>query len=190
MKILLAIALAATSTPFSPAQSVADAARANRDKPKASRIITNDDLNADKAPYPETPWSSELEQAKEALRLVCADPETHNGKNLSESDLKNLYTAARPIYNKRLALEKKLDDWQAALKKVDADEEKALIAAAPKQGFTEKDKERFLAIRDDFNSQRESIKHNAQSDIDTYEQFKKDLTEAAAVCQAAADQIK
>lgn len=173
-------------------QSVADAARAAREQKAASarRVITNDDLDNRTVSFPRTQWEREVERMKSLLRDVCADPATNEGRNLSEADLKSLYEAAKPIYDRRLAMEKKLREWKTTYRNLEEEEQKAMAAAAPKEGFTQEDGERFRAIHEDYQSQRNVILINAQGDAESFEQLKKELTDTAAACPKAVDSLK
>ncbi len=142
MKKALFLLLVLAALPVT-AQSVADAARASKDKSHATRVITNEDVpsaSADALAASSTgstpvsldsTWDADIDRLKRAYRDICSNPEYRNGKAVSADIQRQLEEAGQPL-RARLAKEeaelKVVRDEMDAIKR-DAEAESAAIKA-------------------------------------------------------------
>src|SRR5262245_16107574 len=93
VSVVLALVLA------SQAQSLGDLARENRERPKAraSRVITNDNLQEPATDAQPRTLDQELARMRKIFRDICADPRTNGGRVLSDFDKRAIDEGVKPL---------------------------------------------------------------------------------------------
>lgn len=183
------------------AQSLGDLVRADRDraKPRARRVITNDNLNevsskdvtieptAAAAAEPPDGLSPDLHQMKVILRNICADPRTEEGRVLSDDDKQAMLGGIKLLHQRVEEFERmrrKSNDALAALNKdFEAKVVKAVNTGKP---FTDADLQRVKALWLEHDVHRATLLRQAEGEMENYKTFQQQVDAVGNECPAAA----
>ncbi len=179
------------------AQSVADAARANKaTKPASKKVITDDDLSAAKPDSASSAadngdWEADLANMRTVFHEVCADPSSHGGRTLNDDHKKKIDDAVQPLRTHIDGVNDKLKVYREAFDQLNKEEEAAVVATAPKdKPFTDEDKQKVVAIRDQFEAKRKTLQAKSADDLKNYEKVKNEMLATATECPEAAKTVR
>src|SRR5256885_8322792 len=111
----MAVLIVLTLTASGWAQSLGDVVRADREraKPRAAKVVTNDDLSGDaetKEDGNSGSLAAELAYMRKVLRGICSDPKTDHGTRLADEDKQAIDDGVTP-------LRARMDDFERIQKK-------------------------------------------------------------------------
>ena len=192
MAVYVVLALATSGW----AQSLGDLVRADRQrlKPRAAKVVTNDDLNGDDADTKEESVSgtlpSELAYMRRVLRGICSDPKTDHGTRLTEEDKQAIDEGVRPLRARVDEFERIQSKYKEALAALDEKLEADIFKIAKTGGpLTERDIQRMKAIRADYDARRAALTINAKAELKDFETLQKDLESVGSECPEAAKTV-
>jgi hypothetical protein len=192
-KLVLLILLSLTVAGW--AQSVADAARATRDKAKpiARKTITDDDLTigGSSSSSGEVDWQAQLDTMRNVFRRICSDPKTQNGRVLSEQDRGAIDDAVKPLRTRIDGVNAKSKEYKEEFAKLEKEQEAALLGTLPKgDQFTDAERQKITEINSDYDSRRKALKAKVEQELKANEQLKNDVVAVGEECPAAAQTVK
>jgi chromosome segregation ATPase len=169
------------------AQSLGDVARATSNRPKASKVITNDDLAT---PDRTDSLQQELDRMRFVLREICADPKTERGRKLSNYDKRSIDEAVKPLRERVNAYERLRNDYKERLDALDKEMEEDSRKKWPKdRPFTEGDIQRRNAMAQDYRSRRAALAAQGENEFAGYREFQLQLESVGNECPEAAKTI-
>ena len=200
----LAITVALLCALSSWAQSLGDLVRADRErtKPRARRVITNDNLNevANKdvatgpatavAEEPPDGLSPDLHQMKVILRNICADPRTEEGRVLSNDDKKAMLAGIKVLRDRVEEFERMRKKSNDALAALNQDFEAKIVKAANTgKPFSDADLQRVKALWLEHDARRATLERQAEREMEDYKSFQQQVDTVGGECPAATTSV-
>jgi hypothetical protein len=191
MAVLVVLTLAVSGR----AQSLGDVVRADRERPKprAAKVVTNDNLNGDvdaKEDGNSGSLAAELAYMRKVLRGICSDPRTDHGTKLADEDKQAINDGVTPLRARMddfERIQKKYKDALAALdEKLEADIFRVAKTGGP---LTERDIQRMKSVRADYDTRRAALMMNAKAELKDYETLQKELESVGSECPEAAKTV-
>src|SRR3982751_2301668 len=176
------------------AQSLGDVAREKREHTKpAAKVVTNEDLKSETVES-QTEVSGDLGQELDRMRMVlhrvCSDPGTDNGRNVGESDKKEIEEAAMPLRVRFSRFEAIQKQYKEALAELDRDVEGRIQKTLPTgRPYTAEDAEQANLIRRDYESRKAVLLKKAAAELQGYKALQRQLESVAKECSEAAKTV-
>jgi hypothetical protein len=190
MKLILIAVVAFSTSAWS--QSLADAARANRERQNQpvektqKRVFTNDDMQS-VAPASSSEAPPEFDSLRFTFRQICDDPRTEKGQKLSDSDKQSIADFVKPLrarISEHERMQKKYEDDVVVLnREFEKEDAKYWPNGTPlPQATIDKSKQ----LRKDYDAKKAALEQKADNELKSSKSITKGLEELAKECPAAA----
>ena len=177
-------------------QSLADAARANREQKRAPAkiVLTDDDVRSESAAA-SSELSGDAGKDLNALRFVlqniCADPKTDHGKTLSTADRQSIADAQKPL-RARVQDHERMhqyykDEVSALNKRFEAED--AQYWPVSGRPLAEWQIEQSKALRKNFDAKKSAAEKAADDETEKAKALQKEIEATNGTCPAAAKAV-
>lgn len=189
MKKLLLFLLVIGAMPVLAQDSVADAARASKQKTTtAKRIITEDEMpsrgtsgGSGGVVDLDGSWGSDLDRVRMAYKQLCSDPTLHDAKSLPASKQKYIDEAMAPLRARIAREEDNMKVIKARLERMDQEEQNEVASAGS-------DKQRVAEIHAHYTEMRNKDKEKIATTMQIAGAVYKEMMSIASECMQSAKQ--
>jgi hypothetical protein len=184
-------ALLLLASPALWSQDLAEAARAARERAKATKhVITNEGADQPPAaPSESASWSDALQNMRYVFRDVCADPQTKKGKMFTDAQMNTMRDAAKPLRDRDAQLAAKEKEFNARFAQLDREQEQAITALIGNRAPSEEERKQIDAINQEYDVRRKALRTQAEDFLAGAAKIRQEIGATAEECPEAAKRI-